>query len=80
MRQLAEQLGIELPPDDELVYGAVIGTVQMTDCVEAGDRSVKRDPFAFGPYCHIYSQATPLAKPLPMRGQLGLWGLGPITC
>ncbi len=66
-----ESIGVILPEPDELVYGAVIGTVNVTDCV--GANQLTNDPFAFGPWCHVYAHPQPLDEPVQCAGALSLW-------
>lgn len=65
------------PPDREIVFGAIIGVVVMTGCKSIAHASVASDPYAEGPYCHLYTDPIPLRTPTPIRGQLGLWDLPP---
>lgn len=60
----------ELPPTAEFVYGALIGTVEIMDCVPLAD--VADDPFASGPWCWVLSNPQPL-KPIPWKGQTMLF-------
>jgi len=57
--------------DDQLVFSALIGLVQVVGCVEP--RDLPGDPFAVGPWCHKYAEPRPLVKPFPCRGHQGLW-------
>lgn len=69
---LAEQSGltasISIPMPDECVYGAIIGTVDLIDCVEKSD-----SPWFCGPYGFVLSNPRPLLVPVLVRGSLGLW-------
>lgn len=70
---LLRKLGIEPPAD--LVFGAILGVVDMVDCVrpaQAKTADGKPDPFAFehSPWCHQYANPRPLAKPIPYLGKL----------
>lgn len=60
-------------PDDQLVYGAVIGLVKVVNCVRPDHPRVAGDAFAEGPWCHVYDEHRPLAEPFFCRGQLGLF-------
>lgn len=66
------------PDDDELIFGALIGRVEMVNCIHISvleaNAHVKPLPyFAEGPWCHFYEQRRPLKAPIPYRGMLGLW-------
>lgn len=66
-----EGLFPDLPPYDRLVYGAVIGVVDLVDCVPV--ERVTDDPFAEGPWCWVTANPRPLPRAFPCRGMLGLW-------
>lgn len=69
-----ELRGIAIPPADTLAYGAIIGIVNVVDCVAFEDLppALADDPFASGPFCWILADAR-ILTPIPCRGQLGLW-------
>lgn len=54
-----------------LVFGAILGLVELIDCVPF-DR-VRGEPFADGPWCWVTANPRPLAESYPYRGMLGLW-------
>lgn len=73
-----------------LVYGAIVGTVDMIECLEMPSavmgtgadwpdafRHLQDHEHANGPWCHIYANPRRLAKPVPCRGALGFWTLPP---
>ena len=71
-------IGRLLPLDDgTLVFGAIIGTVQLVDCVRledlADDHPVLRPEawggWAFGPWCWILRSPRPITPPIPWRGE-----------
>lgn len=68
------RLGI-CPLRSELEFGAVLGVVEMVDCVRKAE--CDGDPFAFGPYCFKLEKPRRLAVPVPMKGQLTLWRIDP---
>lgn len=70
-RDLLEEFSID-PAD--LAYGAIIGIVTVTDCIELANLTddLADDPFAGGPFCWLLADAKPLA-PIPWKGALGLW-------
>ena len=58
------------PVPKRLVYGAILGSVTLVDCVELA--AAPSSPFASGPWCWILRDPKPIA-PIPIAGQLGLW-------
>ncbi len=69
MREIPELQGRE-----PLVFGAVIGVVDLIDCVPVG--RCKGQRFAEGPWCWIVANPR-LLKPVFCRGFLGLWDFDP---
>src|SRR5687768_17402022 len=59
-----------LPPYDELPYGAVVGVVELVDCVRP--EAVAGLPFAEGPWCFVLAGARELT-PVPYSGQQRLF-------
>jgi len=60
-----------LPPAHEFVYGALIGTVNLIDCVPLTE--VADDPFACGEWCWKLDDPQAFEKPIPFRGSLSLF-------
>ncbi len=58
--------------ESKLVFGALLGTVEVYDCVELR-RPSSDDPWACGPYCLLLRAPEPLPKPIQWRGALGLF-------
>lgn len=64
-----ERLGLEVP--DDLPLGAVLGVVELVDVVRGSS-----SPWAAVDHWHwILANPVPLARPVPMLGQLGLRAL-----
>jgi len=63
-------LGAVEPPPGNLAFGALIGIVDLVDCVPVAD--VADQPFAEGPWCWILANPRPVI-PVFLRGQLGLF-------
>lgn len=61
----------ELPPAEALDFGAIVGTVELYDCVPLAE--VSSDPYALGPWCWLLRDPQPLPAPVPCLGQLGLF-------
>ncbi len=57
-----------IPGPAELVRGAILGTVLMTDCVMR-----HHSPFFVGDYGYVFTQQRQLPVPVPCKGGLGLW-------
>ena len=52
--------------------GAILGTVELVDCVEASDE------FSFfGPYGFVLASPRPLRKPIQVRGSQRFWTVPP---
>ena len=75
--------GYPIPDVDELVFSAVVGRVDLVDCVEYDPDSprlpgldqhgLEDDPFASGPWCWILANPRALAEPIAQSGARGLW-------
>lgn len=86
---LLAALGIAAPTGDELegLRGAVLGTVELVDCVAypqacdaarlvlGGSWDLAADPFATGPACWLLAAPRRLERPAVVKGQQGLWTL-----
>jgi hypothetical protein len=59
-----------LPAWDDLPSGAVVGSVEVYDCL---DVDAVEDAFAGGPWCWMLRDPRPLAVPFTCKGSLGLW-------
>ena len=51
-----------------VVYGALVGRVEMTDCVESHE-----SPWFFGDFGFVLEGAEAFDLPVPMRGYLGIF-------
>lgn len=58
-------------PMDRLTFGAILGTVQLTDCIPL--RDAPDTPWAEGAYCWIVTDPKPFDRPIPYRGLPGLF-------
>lgn len=70
-RQTLAAVGVEVP--EEVTAGALLGTVELVDIVEAGDDRVSGDHLATGPLCWMLEDPRPLSEPVPMKGQQSIW-------
>jgi hypothetical protein len=59
---------LDLPLINELVTGAIIGAVTVTSCVTSSESQWFAGKFGF-----VLERPVLLARPIPCRGQLGLW-------
>lgn len=64
------------PPEEPLVFGALLGTVELVECVRLADARTglfKADwlegPFTTGPWCWLLANPKPLRRPVPYRGR-----------
>lgn len=69
-RHEIERLGIEMPADDALPFGAIVAVGQLVGCVELAE--VGDQPFAEGPYCWMLEDVEAVES-VPYRGALGLF-------
>lgn len=68
VRQLPELGSRELAL---LAYGMLVGVVELVDCRPVEDCTPGR--FVEGPWCWIVEKPVRLPKPIPYKGQLGLF-------
>lgn len=68
---------LERYPD--MAFGAVIGTVEVVDCVAVGKlkEPLASNEHANGPFCLVMENPVMFAEPIPARGALGLWDWQP---
>jgi hypothetical protein len=62
----------DLPPWEELVFGALIGVVDVVDCVPFEE--VRDDPFAIGPWCWVLDRPRSFS-PVGCKGQVNLFNV-----
>jgi hypothetical protein len=60
----------QLPAIDDLAFGAIIGMVDVVDCIPITE--MEPDPFAEGPWCWIVAKPRPVV-PVPWTGQVSLF-------
>lgn len=64
------------PSVEQLVFGAILGSVDLVDCLFLSDDRVDYDdPYCIGPICWILANPKPLARPYPIGGKQGLWNI-----
>lgn len=63
-----------LPEHKELLYGAIIGTVEIVDCVEWS-----ASPWFYGDYGFVVRDPIALPEPIPCRGLLKFWEIPPLA-
>jgi hypothetical protein len=59
-----------LPPADQLDFGALVGVVEVVDCVPVAE--VEGDPFTVGPWCWILQNPRPI-RPVPFTGRVSFF-------
>jgi len=85
-RAILERLGVEVPDDEHVPRGVLLGTVELVDVVRLDERrqpdlfnlqSAIPDPqsLATGPVCWILENPRPLAEPIPCLGRQGLFNV-----
>ena len=61
--------GVDLPPWEELETGAVVGVVDVVDCVSpTSSRAIRLNPWTEGPVCWVLANPRPFPEPIPFRG------------
>jgi hypothetical protein len=73
MIEEAAEAELKLPA--KLVVSAILGHVEVTDCVPFDDLDPEWQDnyFVCGPFCFILEKPTLLAEPVPASGKLGIW-------
>lgn len=72
---LAGYRDIKLPPFEEMPRGAIVGAVDIVDCVKSHS-SYWKDPYGWG---FVLANAKALSTPTPYRGQLSFFEISHIT-
>lgn len=73
--------GVELPAWEDLATGAIVGVVDLVDCVQVPVGvpgyvpGRGKSPWAQGPWLWVVENPRPLAKPVPYRGAQGLFNV-----
>jgi hypothetical protein len=66
--------GGPIPAEDAMTYGAILGVVDIVDCVRFADLApAQRTPWHAGPWCWLLANPLRFARPIPMRGQQGFY-------
>jgi len=60
------------PSNDGWERGAIIGFVDLVECVDDS-----RSKWFSGPFGYVLKNPRPLRKPIPCKGALGLWEIPP---
>lgn len=56
----------------QIVRGAIIGVVDILDCVDEYESE-----WFYGPFGYVLENPRPLPIPIPCKGQLGFWNVPP---
>lgn len=59
---------VTVPAHESLPLGAIVGTVEIVDCVTRSD-----SPWFMGDYGFVLRNPIALPEPIPCRGALGFW-------
>lgn len=65
-----------LAPQPQLVFGAIIGVMDLRYCFDAAsahEAFPDQREFISGPECWCLFDPIPLTRPIPCKGRLGLW-------
>lgn len=71
-------------PLKEMVFGAIVGVVDVVDCFELDEGLSRAEAYVRrpwladhghceGPFCHVYANCRRFAKPIPYRGAQGFF-------
>jgi len=66
-----ERYGVALPAWEELVKGAIVGQVEVVDCVPV--EQLSSVAWASGPWCWVLQNPRALAEPVEWKGQQSLY-------
>jgi hypothetical protein len=66
---LTRRYGIAYPAREDMV-GGIVGEAAITDCVTSHPSE-----YFFGPYGFVMAEPKAYPKPIPYRGQLGIFGV-----
>jgi hypothetical protein len=70
LKDWSVEFGVEFPKPDAYTLGAIIGVVDLVDCLPLA--KVEDQPWADGPWCFLLANPRPIT-PFPCRGALSLW-------
>lgn len=61
--------------DDQMPLGAIVGVMQITDCICAASGTAKDsgDRWLEGPWAYVLENVIKLPRPVPCKGALGFW-------
>jgi len=60
--------------ESALTFGAILGSIEVFNCVLFDDDMLD-DPWAFGPFCLLLRDPIVFPKPIPYRGEQGLFNV-----
>lgn len=61
------------PDPERLETGTILGTARIKAVCGPEDEHAKGSPWATGPVCWVLDKVSPLASPVPCKGNRGLW-------
>lgn len=75
-----ESIILSVPEPRPTAYcGALIGRAMLVDCVPVEEVPASQREWAVGPWCFVFEDVEPLARPVGLKGALGLFNLDPRT-
>jgi len=63
----------DMPPEEKLTFSAIVGLFYISE--QRRPEECAGDFWAVGPICHVVSKVVPFLRPIPHRGEKGLWPL-----
>lgn len=73
MTQSALDSALRINADPPLAFGAIIGMCEVVDCVHITHPRIHGMVYAEGPWCWLLKNRAHFGKPIPWRGQLGIF-------
>ena len=68
---LVNEMGLAVPVRKEHVFGTIVGSVNLIDCISANSSK-----WFFGPWGFVLRNPKKLRVPVPWKGRLGLFEVG----
>ena len=69
---ICDKMDEYLPSKDRLAFGAIIGRVEMIDCIDGPD-TLEDPKWFFGEYGFLFEKAEAFPDSIPYKGRLGLF-------
>ncbi len=78
IRRACKKIGLPVPTLEDLratPRGAIIGLVDIVECVSLVDVPRAQRAWALGPYCYFLTRARMFKQPIPYKGSLGFFNV-----